>query len=192
MITACVVATAALGAAGCAAGPRLYVNPQADMTLYKKVAFLPFTNLSPDRFAAERISRAFMTELIIADRYRIVEPAQTAAVFERIGVVANDPSRAISQEKFVEAAALLGVQGFVRGAVTEYQVQRLGGEETAVLSFDVEMIDAATGNVVGRTSIRKKGRGRRPVVGGSSTRSFGALTQQACRQVVAGLQHQAF
>ena len=54
---------------GCAgSAPRLYVNPEADMAYYKRVAVLPFQNLTPERFAGERLTRSFITELIIADR----------------------------------------------------------------------------------------------------------------------------
>jgi curli biogenesis system outer membrane secretion channel CsgG len=179
-------------AAGCAPGIRLYANPDADMTAYRQLAFLPFTNLSAERFAAERIARALMTELIIAGRYRIVESAQTLAVLDELGVVVADPTRGPTPEKLKEAAARLGVQGYVRGAVTEYQIQRLGGEEAAVIAFDVEMIDAPTGTVVWRAAVSRRGRGRLPVLGGAGTRSFGRLTEQACREVVARLKASAF
>lgn len=186
-----VLAVAALSASGCAAGPRLFVNADADMTLYRKLAVLPFGNLSPERFASERVSRALMTELIISNRFQLVEPAVTAAGLEKLALP-SDPTRAIPAEKLKELAVALDVQGFVRGAVTEYQVARASGEEVALLSFDVEMLDAATGTVVWRASISKRGRGPLPVLGGASSRSFGPLTQKACREVVAALEAKAF
>lgn len=185
------LAAAAVGLAGCAAGPRLFVNADADMTLYRKLAVLPFSNLSAERFAAERVSRALMTELIISNRFQLVEPAVTAAGLEKLALP-SDPTRAIPAEKLKELATSLQVEGFVRGAVTEYQVSRASGEEVALLSFDVEMLDAATGTVVWRASISKRGRGPLPVMGGASSRSFGPLTQQACREVVSALEAKAF
>jgi len=182
---------AALGATGCAAGPRLFVNPDADMTLYRKLAVLPFGNLSPERFASERVTRSLMTELIISNRFQLVEPVQTAAGIEKLALSA-DPGRAIPPEKLKELAGMLEVQGFVRGSVTEYQVVRTAGDEVALLSFDVEMIDAATGTVVWRASVSRKGRGPIPVLGGASSRGFGPLTQKACRDVVAALERRAF
>jgi hypothetical protein len=162
----------------------MFVNPQADMTLYRQVAFLPFHNLSSDRFAADRVARALTTELIIADRFRILEPAQAAQVFQDLGIVLTDPARPVTVEKLKEAGGKLEVQAFIRGAVTEYQMLRVGGQETAVLSFDVEMIDAATSNVVWRVSVNQRGRGRLPLIGGGSSRSLGRLTQEAAREVV--------
>ena len=46
-----------LVALGCAsaAAPRYYVNSQADMTLYQKVAVLPFQNLSTQPLAGDRV-----------------------------------------------------------------------------------------------------------------------------------------
>lgn len=181
----------AVSAAGCASGPRLFVNADADMTLYRKLAVLPFQNLSAERFASERLTRALMTELIISNRFQLVEPAVTAANLEKMQVSA-DPNRPIPQEKLKELGAAIEVQGFVRGAVTEYQVSRASGEEVALLGFDVEMIDAATGTVVWRASIQRRGKGPVPVLGGASSRSFGPLTQQACRDVVAALERRAF
>lgn len=190
--TACAAfVVAAFSLSGCAAGPRLFVNADADMALYRRLAVLPLSNLSPERFAAERVSRALMTELIISNRFQLVEPAVTAAGLEKLAL-SSDPNRAIPLEKLKELAASLEVQGFVRGAVTEYQVSRVAGEEVAVLSFDVEMIDAATGTVVWRASVSRRGRGPIPVLGGASTRSFGPLTQRACREVVAALSAKAF
>lgn len=181
----------ALLAGGCA-GPRAFVNPQADMTLYRQVAFLPFNNLSAERFASDRVARALMTEMIIADRFRIVEAAQTVQVFEDLGVVITDPTRPVFPEKLKEAGARLEVQAFVRGAVTEYQILRMSGQESSVVGFDVEMIDAATSNVVWRVQVSKRGRSRLPLVGGTSTRSLGRLTQEAAREVVDLLRKRAF
>jgi hypothetical protein len=56
-----------------------------------------------------------------------------------------------------------------------------------VLSFDVEMVDAATSDVVWRVSISRRGQGRLPLTGGSGTRSFGTLTQEACMEAVSEL-----
>lgn len=186
-----VLAVAAMALAGCAAGPRLFVNADADMTLYRRLAVLPFHNLSAERFASERVSRALMTELIISGRFQLVEPAVTAAGLEKLALPA-DPTRAIPAEKLKELAAALDVQGFVRGAVTEYSLSRASGDEVAQLTFDVEMVDAATGTVVWRASISRRGRGPVPVLGGASSRSFGPLTQSACREVVDALERKAF
>jgi TolB-like protein len=182
---------AALALGGCGSGARLFVNPEADMTFYTKVAVMPFTNLSSERFASARVTRAFMTELIIADRFAVVDPEDLRVALEKIGGEPNIEGQ-VDPEKVKRAATDLQATGIVRGAVTEYQVTQSGSSQYAVLSFDAEMIDVATGATVWRISISKRGKSRVPVVGGSGTRSFGALTQDACREAVDKLKSEAF
>ena len=177
---------------GCAsAPPRLYVNPQADMAFYRKVVVLPFGNLSQQVLAGERVTRAFITELIIADRFKVVEPADFYRVLVKIG---GEPGvdGTYDPDKLRQAAAEVEATGVIRGAVTEYQMLRVGQNEFPVVGFDVEMIDAATGNVVWRTSISRRGGGRVPVIGGSGNRTVGRLTQEVCTALVADLQKKAF
>jgi len=171
---------------GCAAGSQLYVNPQADLTAYTKVALLPFTNLTSDRFASERVSRALMTELIGTGRYTLIEPAEFWSTLVAIG---GEPGSdgVIKPEKLKEAAEKLGAQALIRGAVSEYQVQRLNGADVPVVGFDVEMLDAPSGAIVWRTAVQSTGRGRIPVIGGPGARSLGVVTRNACAQVVAQL-----
>lgn len=180
----------ALAGAGCAAPVRLYVNPQADLTHYERIAVLPFGNLSQQPFAGERVTQSFMTELIIAGHYQLVEPADFVTVLTRMGVE-PDQSGNLDAKKLAEAADTLHVTGIIRGAVNEYGYQRMGQDDVPVVGFNVEMVDAATGDVVWRVSINRHGKGRMPVLGGGGTRSFGSLTQEACVEAVSELKRKA-
>jgi hypothetical protein len=170
-------------AAGCASGPRLYINPEADMSYYKKVAVIPFTNLSPDRFAGARVTRAFLTELLMLDRYDVVAPEEMSAALDKVGGLPGmegiyDP------QKLKDVATQLGATGIIRGAVTEYRSEHSGSGEYPVIAFDVELVDVQTFKVVWRASIAKKGKGRSILLGGSGTRTFGRVTQEACEEIV--------
>jgi TolB-like protein len=189
----CLALALVLGAvlsAGCAAGPRMYVNRDADMAYYRKVAVLPFANLSGDAFAGERVTRAFVTELIIAERFQLVDPGEFRMVLDRMGAL-PDAQGNLDPQKLKEAAAKVEATGVIRGAVTEYQVQRSGTEECPVLSFYAEMVDVATGNVVWRIQTSKKGKGRLPMLGGSGSRTFGRLIEEACTDAVKRLRSAA-
>ncbi len=189
---AALVTAAALAvmSAGCASGPRLFVNREADMTFYKKIAVLPFANLCNDQYAGNRVTRALVTELSIAERYAIVDPAAFAGELDRIGAT-PDAQGNVDPAKVKEAAAKVEATGVLKGAVTEYSMQSMGGEQFPVVSFDAELMDAQTGNTVWRVSVTRKGRGRFPVLG-SGERSFGRVTQDACQEVVAVLRRKAF
>jgi TolB-like protein len=185
-----IVVVAVFASAGCAAPARLYVNPQADMTHYDRIAVLPFGNLSQQPFAGERVTRMFTTELIMASRYQIVEPADFVAVLNRMGVE-PDQSGSLDPKKLAEAADSLHATGIIRGAVIEYGFQRFGQDDVPVLAFDVELVDAATGDAVWRVSISRRGKGRFPLFGSGGTRSFSSLTQEACIAAVAELKRKA-
>ena len=176
-------------AVSCASGIRVYVNPEADMTYYKKVVVLSFANVSSDGLAGQRVTRAFITELIMANRYELVEPEDFSGVLLRIagqpGIDGNyDPA------KIREAATSVGATGILRGGVTEYASLRNEGGDIPVVGFDAELVDVATGKIVWRSSITKRGKGSIPLIGGGG-RSLGRLTQQACQELVTRLRAEA-
>ncbi len=170
--------------AGCAAAPmRVYVNPQADMTMYQKIAVLPFANLSGDPFAGARVTRAFTTELVVADRFKLVDPSEITALLERSGGLPDNQGQ-FDPGKVRDAATRLEATAYIRGGVSEYAMRHTGTEDFPVVSFDAEMVDVATGTVIWRVSVTESGKGRFPVVGGPGERSFGAVTQAACQRAV--------
>lgn len=181
----------AVGLAGCSGGPRLYVNPEADMTYYSRIAIVPFDNLSGERYASERVARAFMTELVITNRFEVVEPGEYAMALDRIGGAPNIEGK-YDSEKLKTAATSVKATGLIRGSVAEYRIQRVGSSDAPVVTFDVEMYDVATGKLVWQASITKRGKSRFPVFGGTGTRTFGQLVQKACREVVSHLESEAF
>ena len=168
---------------GCAASPRLFVNREADMTLYKRVAILPFANLSSDPYAAARVTRAFTTELQISNRFDLVDPSLLLGELERLNAT-PDAQGQIDLAKLRDAAAKVQATAIIRGGVSEYSMQRMGSDEFPVVSFDAEMVDVATGLVVWRLSVTESGRSRLPVVGGAGERTFAGVTEQACEKAV--------
>jgi hypothetical protein len=169
---------------GCAPAPRLFVNRQADMTLYKRVVVVPFNNLSGESFAASRIVRALTTELVIADRFQMVDPSLLLGELERQNVT-PDATGQLEIGKLREAAGKLEATAIIRGSVTEYTRQRRGTDEFPVVAFDCEMVDVQTGIVIWRISVHESGKGRLPVIGGAGERTFSRVTEEACQRAVA-------
>ncbi len=176
---------------GCAAPGKLYVNSDADMSYYDKIAVLPFSNLSGQPYAGERIMRSFVTELVITERFHIVDPSEFRAVLDRIGGLPGAEGT-YDPKKLKDASKETGATGIIRGAVTEYGMQRGSNEERPILAFDVEMVDVQTSNIVWRASVSKRGKGRVPVVGGGGTRTLSRLTEDACHELVGRLEKEAF
>lgn len=169
--------------AGCAPAPRLFINRQADMTMYKKVVVVPFNNLSGDPYASPRIVRALTTELVIADRFRMTDPSALLAEMEKQNVT-PDPTGQVELDKMRGVATALGATAIIRGTVTEYGTHRQGTDEYPVVAFDCEMVDVKTGIVIWRMSLSESGKGRLPIIGGGGERTFSRVTQEACRHAV--------
>lgn len=176
---------AACLAASCAPSIRMYVNPEADPTFYRKIAVMPFTDMTTTSQAGARVTRAFVTELIMTDRFEIIQPEDFTSALHRSGIFKGQDGT-YDPEKLKGAAAQLGVTGILRGAVTEYQTTRSDGGDVPSIAFDAELVDIAAGKVVWRSSIAKRGKGRVAIVG-TGIRSIGRLTQEACRELVAQL-----
>lgn len=180
------------GITGCSSSMRLYVNPDADMSYYTTVAVAPFTNFSGERYAGQRVSRAFLTELMISRRFNVVSEGDYTSALDRVGGGTPNEAGLYDPAKLRSAATEVKATGVIVGTVTEYQTQRIGGSASPVLTFDVQMEDVATGTVVWRASITSKGKGRLPLLGGTGTRTFGRLVQVACEDMVNKLESQAF
>jgi hypothetical protein len=174
-----------VSALSCASSTRVYINPDADMAFYTKIAVVPFTNISGDGFAGQRVTRAFLTALILTNRYQIVQPEEFRVALLKSGALPGADGT-YDPEKLREVAVQAGATGVLRGAVSEYTMQRSESGDVPTISFDAELMDANTGNVVWRSSITKLGKGRVPIVG-SGARSLGRLTQDACEEMVARL-----
>jgi len=54
------------------------------MTFYKKVAVLSFTTMGGDAMSGPRVTRAFITELIMTDRYQIVQPEEFRGALSKV------------------------------------------------------------------------------------------------------------
>ena len=175
--------------ASCASSVRVFVNPQADLAFYKKVAVMPFNDMSVSRDAAPRVTRAFVTELIMSNRFDLIQPEDFVSTLYRMGIFRQQDG-SYDADKLKAAATQLGVTGILRGAVSEFQMTRADGGDVPSVAFDAELIDAATGNVVWRSSIAKRGKGRLPLIG-AGTRSLAKLTQDACRELVGQMKGRA-
>lgn len=173
----------------CAPAIRVYVNPQADLAFYTKIAVLPFSDISANPMASARVTRAFVTELIMTNRFQVIQPEEFVGALRRMGVRLEQDGT-YDPDKLKDAATRMGVTGVLRGAVTEYEMTRTSGGDIPLLAFDVELLDANTGDVVWRSAISKRGKSRVPIFG-SKSRSLGRLTQDACAELVARLRRKA-
>jgi len=64
-------------ASGCrSARTTKYLHPNMDLGVIKRVAVLPFENVTPDRAASDKVQKVFLTELLALEAFEVVEPGQ--------------------------------------------------------------------------------------------------------------------
>jgi TolB-like protein len=175
-----------LALAGCG-GPSAFVNPEADLPFYQKVAIIPFTSLSQDRVAGYRVSDTFFSELLRRGFADVVEPGQFSAAVVKLrgGTPVDNPW---SAEELARLSEELGIEGIFLGTVREYEMSRTGRSSFPMLSLEVRLVDAASGKLVWSASTTRRGGPGIPVVswflglfGGGEIHTMGELTTAVCR-----------
>jgi TolB-like protein len=177
----------------CAGGTRSYLNPEADMSFYERIGVVPFINLTSDRFAGEKITSTFVTELLITEKFEVVERGEfDHAVGQVRNSTGGSPSQELTAAQLAAIGEKAGVNGIIEGVVKEYEMIRVGQGTYPLISFNVKLVDAPTGRVVWESSYSGKGGPKLPLVGWGETHTLSELAQKACRNVVREFARKAF
>ncbi|MBK7141445.1 MAG: hypothetical protein IPH75_05125 [bacterium] len=163
-------------------GPRTYVNSEADFGFYEKVGVLPFSNLSGDRNASEKVTASFVTELLIGGE---VEMANMGDLLKSFKTTVKDDRANLPEQLTIEEGMTIGrdagVQGLFVGAVREYGMVRVGTEEFPLVSLNIRFIDCQTGKVAWTYETTKRGGPKFPIFSFGETHTLGEMTSKVCR-----------
>lgn len=143
---------------GCVSTSVRYINPAANFSYLKKVAVLPFNNLSDDRYAGEKVRSSLTVELMSRMLFDVVEQGEVSKVLAVI----------IRQEGYEEGRAVqvdketlnligekLGVQAVVLGSVDEYSGGRAG--TSGVVAVSIRMLDTGSGTILWQVKVIERG-----------------------------------
>jgi hypothetical protein len=163
-------------------GPRMYVNQEADFGFYEKVGVLPFSNLSADRNASEKVTASFVTELLIGGE---VDIANMGDVLKAFKTTVKDDRTNLPEQMTIEEGMTIGrdaqVQGLFVGAVREYGMVRVGTEEFPLISISIRFIDCQSGKVAWTYETTKRGGPKFPIFSFGETHTLGEMTSKVCR-----------
>lgn len=179
-------------AGGCA-GPRTFINPDTDWNFYQKLGVLPFVNLTSDRYAANKVQSAFITEMFISGKFQVEEPGEfNKKVAEILKASGAQTGQELSLDMIKNIGEQAGVQGVIEGVVREYTMVRVGQSDYPLISMDIRMIDVPTGTVVWMVSYTMKGGPKFPIISIGETHTLGELTQKICKKLVSDFVQKAF
>jgi TolB-like protein len=173
--------------AGCGSY-RSYVNEEADFGFYKRIGVLPFSNLSNDKNASEKVTSSFLTEMLIGTGVEVAAMGDMVKSYRN--VIKDDRSNLPDQITGSDAIALgkdAQVEGILVGAVREYGMTRSGQTDFPLVSIIVRLIDSQSGKVVWTYEITRKGGPKFPIFSFGEVHTVGDMTTIVCRKAVQSL-----
>lgn len=131
-----------------------YRDPQMDFSLIRKVAVLPFENLTTATTAAERVRDVFMTMMQATGSSYVIPPGEVARGVDRASV--SHPTRPTAEE-VVNLGKVVSVDAVITGVVREYGEVRSGSSSAGVVSISLQMMETQTGKVIWSASATRGG-----------------------------------
>ncbi len=158
-----------------------YKRPEMDLSLVRRLAVLPFDNLTREQFANEKVRRTFISELLATEAFEVVDPGEVARALADMGL---QPGMALKVEEIKRLGKALNVQAVVMGSVTEYGEMRSGAVTAPIISFEARMVDTDRGGIVWSVSISEGGIGFGARLLGSTSDTISDLTAKATRKAL--------
>lgn len=125
--------------------PTSFIHPRVDFSFFKKVAVLPFQNLTTDQFAPERVRESVAAQLLATGAMDVIEPGQVLLVMRQLNL---QPGTPLGIEDLKKLGKALGVNGVIMGTVKEYGEVRSGSVSAPVVSISLRMIEVDSGTIV--------------------------------------------
>lgn len=167
-----------LVSAGCATGSSKVVfrDPNMDFGALQAVAVMPFTNLTRENTAAERVRDVFMTMLQATGGVYVIPPGEVGRGITRLNL---ERPALPTPEEVTKFAKIVNADAVFTGTVTEYGEVRSGSSTANVVSMSVQMMEAQTGRVVWSAASTKGGVTTTDRLFGGGGEPMNATTQKA-------------
>lgn len=148
-----------LGVEGCASNkiePAVYMHPNADLSVYERVAVLPLENLTTERFASDRVRELLVVELSSKGLFEVVESGEVNRVMRTKNLLG---AAEIGPELIKQLGEELKVQALLTGTVIEFREQRTGTLNTPDIALSLKLLDVETGLVIWSVTDARTGLG---------------------------------
>ena len=188
--------------AGCSK-PNVYIHPSPGLDRIKKMAVMPFDNLSKDSGAAEKVRTGFVIELLRTGSFNVIDANETDRILQEAGLsysVSQSPVPSIRlprAETEVETATsmpvsrrigdALDVQAIIVGSVEVYNTERVGDQVNPEVSISVRLIDAETGIIIWASNHTRRGGIGVPILGWGKITSLSLLSQKVIQDMIGSL-----
>lgn len=142
--------------AGCGAGSSVFVHPDYNFSYLERVAVVPFENLTSDQGAAARATRLFISDLLAAKAFDVVEPGEVSQALQKYGSVRTAE---LTEEQIRELGKTLSVQALIFGSLGESAGSRGGSSGDNVVTLVVRTVETEKGVTIWSGTSSAGGRG---------------------------------
>jgi TolB-like protein len=145
----------------------------------KKVAVLPFSNISDTKNAGKIVADVYVTELFKSDRFLVLEPGNVRQfmIQERVGTIGE-----MELDRLKVLGRRLRVDFIVVGTVDEFDPGRRGG--APVVSVTARMVETSSGRIVWSAQNKRRGDDYTIVFDLGEVRTITVLTQKVVKEMV--------
>ena len=169
-------------AAGCTGmGSTTFLHQDYNFAYVEKVAVIPFENTSKDQGAGARATRFFVTELLAAEAFDVVEPGEVIRVLEERGLVRTGD---LTQKQILAIGAELGAQALFLGSVGESSEQRSGTATINTVTLTTRLVETETGATVWSATHSENGSGFWSALFGTRQKSSSEVTRLCVRKSI--------
>jgi hypothetical protein len=176
-----ILAVLILLCAGACAGSVKYRDPKMDFGSVQKVAVLPFTNLTRDEKAADRVRDVYTNRLMATGGLYLLPPGEVARGISRAQLTDRT---APSEEEIKRLGGILGVDAVMTGVLKEYGEVRSGSAASNLVSLSLQMFEVKTGMVVWSASSTKGGISTMDRLFGGGGRPMNIVTEEAVVELI--------
>jgi polysaccharide biosynthesis protein PelC len=159
----------------------LYKDPKMDFGSIYTVAVMPFSNLSKEQAAADRVRDVFMTMLLAHGEVYVLPQGEVARGIAMAGIM--NPV-APSKEEMLKFGGLVKADAVVTGVIREYGEVRSGSASANVISLSLQMTEVQTGKVVLSMSSTEGGIGLSDRLFGGGGEPMNVVTEKTLKDAI--------
>lgn len=139
--------------AACASQPTRYIHPNADLGAIKRVAVLPFENVSGTNGASDKVHKIFLVELLSLEIFDVVEPGLVGKAVR--GENATSPDQ-LTPDDLKRIGGALKADAMFIGQVVDYTEPR-GAAGAPEITLQFRLVETASGATVWSASQTRAG-----------------------------------
>jgi chemotaxis protein MotB len=148
---------------GCGGEPRYYLRPNFEIKNVKRIAVLPFENFTSNEYAAEKIRRAVIIELLTRG-IDVIEPGEVLKTLKDLKLTSIG---SLSNANIQDIGKTLGIEAVLVGSVGAFGISKGISVSYPEVSLKLTLLETAKGNIIWSVSHTSGG-------AGFWTRHFGA------------------